>query len=82
MFRLLVLAVLGYLAFIVLRIVLRRQMPRQPGPRKEVATVRDPVCGTYVTREDAIAERLENGQNVYFCSMECLNRYRARQADK
>ncbi len=76
------LAALGYLLFFFLRIVLRRQQPRRPGPRKEVTTVRDPVCGTYVTMEDAIAGKLENGQKVYFCSMECLNRYRASRADK
>jgi YHS domain-containing protein len=82
MLRLLVLAALGYVFFFFVKLVLRRRQPRRPGTRKEVATVRDPVCGTYVTMEDAIAGRLENGEKVYFCSLECMNRYRAGRTDK
>ncbi len=38
-------------------------------------TMRDPVCGMFVSTE--LAHRLErHGQVHYFCSKECLERYR------
>lgn len=82
MFRLLVLAALGYLFFFFVRILLRRQQVPGPGAGKGVETYRDPVCGTYVTMDDAIVGRLENGEKLYFCSMECLDKYRDSLANK
>jgi YHS domain-containing protein len=38
-------------------------------------THRDPVCGMYVSEEDAIVGKLD-GQRHYFCSMDCLEKYR------
>jgi len=38
-------------------------------------THRDPVCGIYVSEDDAVVGRL-GGQRHYFCSMKCLERYR------
>jgi YHS domain-containing protein len=38
-------------------------------------THRDPVCGMYVSEEDAVVGRLD-GQRHYFCSMNCLEKYR------
>jgi YHS domain-containing protein len=38
---------------------------------------RDPVCGTYVSSDSAIAQNID-GQTVYFCSPECRDKYRAR----
>ena len=43
---------------------------REPSP---VKLVRDPVCGTYVSPDSAIAE----GGN-YFCSEKCRSEYRSR----
>ncbi len=82
MLRLLVYVALGYLLFCFVRILLRkRQIPKR-NAGKGVETFRDPVCGTYVTLEDAIVGRLENGEKLYFCSMECLDKYRESLADK
>lgn len=39
------------------------------------ATHRDPVCGVYVSEEQAVVGRLD-GQRHYFCSMDCLEKYR------
>jgi YHS domain-containing protein len=36
---------------------------------------RDPVCGMYVSEEDAVIGKLD-GQRHYFCSMGCLEKYR------
>ena len=38
-------------------------------------TYRDPVCGMYVSEEDAIIGKLD-GQRHHFCSMSCLEKYR------
>ena len=38
-------------------------------------THRDPVCGVYVSEEDAVIGR-HDGQRHYFCSMNCLEKYR------
>jgi hypothetical protein len=41
--------------------------------------VRDPVCGTFVVADRAIA--LEDGsERVWFCSAACRDKYRARTA--
>ncbi len=80
--RLLVFVALGYLLFCFIRILLRRRETPRPTTGKGVETFRDPVCGTYVTLDDAIVGKLENGEKLYFCSMECLDKYRESQADK
>jgi YHS domain-containing protein len=38
-------------------------------------THRDPVCGMYVSEEDAVIGRVED-QRHYFCSMSCLEKFR------
>lgn len=82
MLRLLVYVALGYLLFRLVRILLRKRTVTGPRAGNSVETFRDPVCGTYVTLDDAIVGRLENGEKLYFCSMECLDRYRESLADK
>jgi YHS domain-containing protein len=39
------------------------------------ATYRDPICGMYVSEEDAVIGKLE-GERHYFCSMNCLEKFR------
>jgi YHS domain-containing protein len=36
----------------------------------------DPVCGVYVSEEDAVVGRID--ERVYFCSLACLEKYRAQ----
>lgn len=38
-------------------------------------TVQDPVCGIYLSRDNAIVGTLE-GRRYYFCSMGCLEKFR------
>ena len=46
-------------------------------PKHGVQMVRDPVCGTYVIRDRAIA--LSDGSRpVFFCSANCRETYRTR----
>ena len=47
----------------------RTTASREPTP---VKLVRDPVCGTYVSRDSALSE----GSN-YFCSDKCRDEYRS-----
>jgi uncharacterized protein len=44
-----------------------------------VQMVRDPVCGTFVVPDHALSIP-DGGQRIYFCSMKCRDRYRARTA--
>ena len=53
--------------------VRRTASPREP---PAVKLVRDPVCGTYVSRETAVAD----GEH-YFCSEKCREEFRARATD-
>ena len=66
----------------IVRIVIEQlrggQAPAGP-PREAVQMVRDPVCGTFVLPEHAVA--LSVGRDrVYFCSEACRDKYRARTA--
>ncbi len=73
--RLLFFFLLGLALYLILRTVLRGPEKRTTTPREEVQTYRDPVCGVYVTPEDAVIGNLD-GERIYFCSMECLEKYR------
>lgn len=71
----------GLLLYIGYRIVVSMTSSGKPaektvgktGPAE--TTYRDPVCGVYVTEEQAVVGRL-NDQRHYFCSMACLEKYR------
>jgi len=49
--------------------------PRENPPEtRQGVTVRDPVCGMFVSTE--LSHRLTSGtQTLHFCSRECLERY-------
>jgi YHS domain-containing protein len=38
-------------------------------------THQDPVCGVFVSEEDAVVGKLD-GRRHYFCSMDCLEKFR------
>ena len=38
---------------------------------------RDPMCGTFVVPESAVALSTSDGQRIYFCSAACRDQYRA-----
>ena len=77
MIRLLIWALLIYVGY---RVVVALASGKKPevaasGQREAAVTHRDPVCGVYVSEEDAVVGRLE-GERHYFCSMDCLERFR------
>jgi YHS domain-containing protein len=56
--------------------------PRTPDgnvPARGVQMARDPVCGTYVVPDRAVALSDGSGR-VFFCSANCRDKYRARTA--
>jgi uncharacterized protein len=54
--------------------------PRTPArPARGMAMVRDPVCGTFVLPDRAIAVTIGR-QQLFFCSTACRDKYRARTA--
>jgi YHS domain-containing protein len=79
---------LPLLFFLFLRSILRRFFggfrrsappggnPPPPPVRTGGTLYKDPICGTYVSSDSAIAQNV-GGETVYFCSTECRDKYRA-----
>jgi len=78
MIRILIWLLLAYIGYRVI-LALTSGKDRDPERRKPASegaeAHRDPVCGMYVSEEDAVVGRLD-GQRHYFCSMACLDKYR------
>jgi YHS domain-containing protein len=53
--------------------------PRSHPPPRGVQMARDPVCGTFVLPERAVA-LLDGSTRVFFCSKACRDKYRTRTA--
>ncbi|MDD5284797.1 MAG: transcriptional regulator [Desulfuromonadaceae bacterium] len=80
MLRLLIWGLLLYVGYrIVLSLVSAKKSPAKPLERVEpvAETHRDPVCGVYVSEEQAVIGK-HDGQRHYFCSMDCLEKYREK----
>ena len=78
MIRLLMMGLLFYIGYrILISLTTEKKTPassrqgREPGEE----TFRDPVCGVYISEEQAVIGR-HDGQRHYFCSMYCLEKYR------
>ena len=82
MVRLLFLAVVGFLLFLVLRATIAAVLTGLRGPARAAAAprairdelVKDPVCETYVPRRTAIA-RTAGSATHYFCSPVCAEKF-------
>ena len=78
MIRFLLVGLMLYIGYrILLSLTSAKKTQTKPGERPDTAeeTYRDPVCGVYVSEEDAVIGR-HDGQRHYFCSMNCLEKYR------
>ncbi|MRR35703.1 YHS domain-containing protein [bacterium] len=76
--RMIIMLILIYVGFRIVQGLMhkkRDEKPAAPEPEKE-ETFQDPVCGVYVTEDDAVIGRHE-GKRIHFCSMACLEKYRA-----
>lgn len=80
MIRLLVWVLIGYVVYLMFKgRTDKKGIPREKPAGEE--THRDPVCGVYVAKDDAVVGRLE-GERIYFCSMACLEKYREQIENK
>jgi len=57
----------------------RAKPPGRGGPAQSVHMSRDPVCGTYVIPNSALA-LTEGSRQIFFCSAACRDKYRAKTA--
>ncbi|HKL24671.1 MAG TPA: PP0621 family protein [Desulfuromonadales bacterium] len=76
--RLLIYILLGFVAYSVYQGVRRALNAPRPRPPEQKARgeemVRDPRCGTYLPKAEAIETRVA-GETHYFCSAECRQAY-------
>ena len=81
--RMLFWLLLFYIGFKVIQGFLRGKEEKETTtlPSQEEETHRDPVCGVYVSEQDAVIGRVDE-QRYYFCSMECLEKYRQQLENK
>ncbi|MEI7815692.1 MAG: hypothetical protein WCI45_00745 [Desulfuromonadales bacterium] len=78
MIRLLIWGLLLYFGYRIILSLTSAKKPSKKSAGKHDAgeeTYRDPVCGIYVSEENAVIGR-HDGQRHYFCSMNCLEKYR------
>ena len=68
--------ILGYIGYRVIKGFLAGS-DAAAKPIKDTEAFQDPVCGLYVSPEDATVGRLE-GEKIYFCSMGCLEKYQEK----
>ncbi|MGB9906922.1 MAG: YHS domain-containing protein [Candidatus Saccharicenans sp.] len=79
--RLIFLALLLYLIYLVVRFFQSLGQPpqtdrRQPNSLPRKTMVKDEVCNTYISEDEALKEN-HNGQVYYFCSEDCRNKFLA-----
>ncbi len=75
--RLLFSALLLYIGY---RVIKSLFAPKGPAPATSTLkageeTVQDPICKVFLTKDDAIVGNLD-GERHYFCSMNCLEKFR------
>ena len=75
--RVLLLLILAYIGYRIVKGFLAAKEAPVSKPLKGSEAFQDPVCGIYVSPEDATVGRLE-GERIYFCSMDCLEKYQEK----
>jgi len=75
--RLILWLILAYIGFRIIKGLLDSRKKVEPETTTGTETFQDPVCGVYVAADDAVVGRI-NEKRIYFCSMNCLDRYREK----
>jgi len=69
--------ILAYIGYRIIKGFLASREESAAEPLKDTEVFQDPVCGVYVSAEDATVGRLE-GERIYFCSLACLDKYQEK----
>lgn len=75
--RILIWIILGYIAYRIVKGFFAAKEAAAPKPLKDTEAFQDPVCGVFVSPDDATIGRLE-GEKIYFCSLGCLEKYQEK----
>jgi YHS domain-containing protein len=83
MLRFIILIILAYLAYRVIKGILFPIKTVKKGPDGAVIDemVRDPVCDTYIPRREAVS-RVIGGQEYFFCSETCAKKFLEEKTQK
>jgi YHS domain-containing protein len=86
MIRIIVLVILFFFLYWIIKGIFLRPSGKIKEKRRnhigsEEVMVKDPECGIYIPKNDAIASSIK-GQSLFFCSEECLDRYRMKNAEQ
>lgn len=85
MLRFMFFLILCYLLYRLIRALLRVSMKRDTGitpfdeRHREDEMVKDPYCEVYIPIRDAYPGKV-GGEDLYFCSKECLEKYKRERA--
>ena len=58
----------------------REHVSTSPTEQIDDVMIQDPVCGVYFAKENAIRETID-GQELYFCSSDCRDKYLNQQRE-
>ena len=80
MMRIIVILALAVIAYLLLKRFLAGAFPssmhrKGPGPPITDELVKDPVCGVYVPKKEALVYS-RGGKLYYFCCEECLKKFK------
>jgi YHS domain-containing protein len=77
LFRFLLYVVVAYMVYAFLRFLFFPRRSSRPGrsrPQLSGIMVKDEVCNTYLSKDEAILEKID-GEDHYFCSQECRQKF-------
>lgn len=80
MIRFIIMGLLFYIGYrMLISFTSAKKTPTNSSDNNNPATEThlDPVCGIYVSEEDAVVGKLD-GHRHYFCSMNCLEKFREK----
>lgn len=83
MVRLIIFVILAYVLYLVVKGVFSPKTKVHRGSAQEGFVdemVQDPFCKTYVPRRDSV-RRVIQGQEVFFCSDDCADKYESQETE-